>query len=71
MLGIEKVNDVELLPDELYSYISDLTGRDSSFLRKELGKIQVGVDTSLETECPHCGETFKYTLPMSSTFFLA
>ena len=71
MLGIEKVNGMEMLPDELYSYISELSGRDSSFIRKQANQVLVGYNTNLEAECPHCGETFKYTLPLSSNFFLA
>lgn len=71
MLGIEKVNGMDMLPDELYSYVSNLSGRDSAFLRKEMNKIKVGYETNLETDCPHCGETFKFSLPLSVNFFLA
>ena len=71
MLGIEKVNGMDMLPDELYSYVSNLSGRDSASLRKEMSKIKVGYETNLETDCPHCGETFKFSLPLSVNFFLA
>lgn len=71
MLGIEKVNGMDMLPDELYSYISNLSGRDSAVIRKQMNNIKVGYETNLETECPHCGQTFKFALPMSINFFLA
>ena len=71
MLGIEKVNGQDMLPDELYTYVSNLSGKDSAFIRKQMSQVKVGYDTNLETDCPHCGETFKFTLPMSSSFFLA
>lgn len=71
MLGIEKINGMDMLPDELYSYISNLSGRDSAVLRKQMNNIKVGYETNLETECPHCGQTFKFALPMSLNFFLA
>ena len=71
MLGIEKVNGMDMLPDELYTYISNLSGKDSAFIRKQMNQIKVGYDTNLETDCPHCGETFKFALPMSASFFLA
>lgn len=71
MLGIEKVNGMNMLPDELYTYVSNLSGKDSAAIRKQMSQIRVGYDTNLETECPHCGETFKFALPMSANFFLA
>ena len=62
---------MDMLPDELYTYISNLSGKDSAFIRKQMNQIKVGYDTNLETDCPHCGETFKFALPMSASFFLA
>lgn len=71
MLGIKKVNGMDMLPDELYTYVSELSGKDSAFLRKQMSEIRVGYNTSLETDCPNCGNTFKYSMPISSNFFLA
>lgn len=71
MLGIEKVNGMDMIPDELYSYVSNLSGRDSAFLRKQKGDIKVGYETNLETDCPSCGDSFKFSMPLSMNFFLA
>lgn len=71
MLGISKVNGMDMFPDELYTYVSELSGKDASAIRKQMNSIKVGYDTNLETECPNCGETFSFVLPMSANFFLA
>lgn len=71
MNGIRKVNGMDMFPDELYTYVSELSGRDASAIRKQISQIKVGYDTNLETDCPNCGESFKFILPMSANFFLA
>lgn len=69
MISVVAVNDDELLEDELYQYIMDLSGRDSSYLKHQLSKIQVGYDTAMVVECPTCNSEIRFRLPMSTEFF--
>lgn len=70
MLGIRTVNGDEMLDDELYEYVKELPGRDSSYIKHEFNKIKVGYYTKLSCTCPQCGSKISYRLPMNSDFFL-
>ena len=71
MLGIETVNGEDMLDDELYTYISELSGKDASFIKKQFENIKIGYDVNLMTECPACGnKNVRFRLPMNRDFFL-
>lgn len=70
MLGIDKVNGDEMVEDELYSYISELHAKDSSYIKHVFSKIKVGYYLMLSAKCPYCGRETKFRLPMTSDFFL-
>lgn len=70
MLSIRSVNGEDMLEDEMYKYLTELSGRDSSYIKHQLSKIKVGYDTRLECDCPMCGGTVKFKLPMTTDFFL-
>lgn len=70
MLGIDKVNGEEMVDDELYTYVSELSGKDSSYIKHQLAKIKVGYYTRLTTECVGCHTEVRFGLPMTSDFFL-
>lgn len=71
MLGIKTVNGDQMLEDELYEYVKDLSGKDSSYIKHEFNKIKVGYYTRLSCDCPKCGRKVPYRLSMTSDFFLA
>lgn len=67
--SIDKINGEELFFNEMYQHISELSGMDSSFLKKELNKISIGYDTDIQVECPKCQKGIKLRLPMTADFF--
>lgn len=54
---------------DLQKFIEDLPGYDSAFLKNEISKVKVGLDTELIEECPHCGEDVQFVVPITSEFF--
>lgn len=55
---------------EKRQFIEDLTLRDADFLVDEFDRVDCGVDTTIEVECPECRETQEVELPFDSAFFL-
>lgn len=70
MLGIDRVNGDDMVEDELYSYISELHAKDSSYIKHIFSKIKVGYNVRLSAKCPYCGKLTTFRLPMTSDFFL-
>lgn len=68
-MNIVAINGNDVLFDEAYKFVSELTGRDSSYLKKEINSIEVGLDTLIIEECSSCGRDIEFRLPMSSDFF--
>jgi hypothetical protein len=50
--------------------LEDLTLRDADFLLGEFDRVDCGVDTAIEVECPRCLATQEVELPFDRTFFL-
>ena len=69
MKNISLVNGNELSPDQLYTYVTNLSCRDALFLMERAAEIEPGMDMIIETECPNCNEKFKFNLPINSSFF--
>lgn len=68
-MNIVKINGEEAVFDEAYQFVSELSGMDSSYLKKEINKIDVGYDTMVIAECPKCGQDVSFRLPMTGDFF--
>ena len=51
-------------------FIKDLTMRDADFLVDEFDRVDCGVDTTIEIECPECFATQEIDLPFERTFFM-
>ncbi|RJS14147.1 hypothetical protein DRW03_35485 [Corallococcus sp. H22C18031201] len=51
-------------------FIEDLTLRDADFLVDEFDRVDCGVDTTLEVECPECFLRQEVELPFDRGFFL-
>lgn len=57
-------------PKNKRQFLEDLTLRDADFLVDEFDRVDCGVDTTIEVECPECRETQEVELPFDSAFFL-
>jgi len=66
-----RVNEVEGVETrERRKFIEDLTMRDADFLVDEFDRVDCGVDTTIEIECPECFATQEIELPFERTFFM-
>jgi hypothetical protein len=57
-------------PKDKRAFLEDLTLRDADFLVDEFDRVDCGVDTTIEVECPECHEVQDVDLPFDSAFFL-
>jgi hypothetical protein len=51
-------------------FLEELTMRDADFLVDEFDRVDCGVDTTIEIECPACFHTQEVELPFDKGFFL-
>ena len=51
-------------------FLDDLPMRDTDELLVALDAVDGGVETTLETDCPHCGTTQEFELPFGQEFWL-
>jgi hypothetical protein len=59
----------EVLSDRM-RFVEDLSLRDADFLVDEFDRVDCGVDTTIEIECPHCLAVQEVELPFDKGFFL-
>ena len=50
--------------------IDDLTMSDADFLMSEFERVDCGIDTAIEIECPSCWAVQEIELPFGKTFFM-
>jgi hypothetical protein len=55
---------------EKRKFIEDLSLRDADFLMDEFDRVDCGVDTNIEIECPECFSIQEVELPFERTFFM-
>jgi hypothetical protein len=66
-----RVAEVEGVDDrERRRFLEDLSMRDADFLVDEFDRVDCGVDTAIEIECPECFAQQEVQLPFDPTFFL-
>lgn len=66
-----RVLEVEgVVPKDKRAFLEDLTLLDADFLVDEFDRVDCGVDTTIEVECPECREVQDVDLPFDSAFFL-
>ena len=51
-------------------FIEELSLRDADFLVDEFDRVDCGVDTTIEMECPECFAVQEVELPFEKTFFM-
>lgn len=67
---IEKVDDEIYNPAKLEAFVRSLPMMDVNFILKHAEKLnQIGIDSTIETECCNCHRIFKQTLPITGEFF--
>jgi len=57
-------------PKEKRQFLDDLGMSDVTFLLEEFDRVDCGVDTSIDVECPECFGTTRIDLPFEKGFFL-
>jgi hypothetical protein len=70
MLAFRVVEVEGVEPRDRRQFIEDLTMRDADFLVDEFDRVDCGVDTAIEIECPECFATQDVDLPFDRTFFM-
>ncbi len=67
--NIFSINGEDKTESELESYMGSLHSKDSSYIKHRIGKLEVGIDTTIITECNGCGEDIDFELPFNESFF--
>ena len=70
MLAFRVVEVEGVEPRDRRRFIEDLTMRDADFLVDEFDRVDCGVDTTIEIECPECFATQEVELPFDRSFFM-
>ena len=70
MLAFRVVEVEGVEPRERRRFSEDLTMRDEDFLVDEFDRVDCGVDTTIEIECPECFATQEVDLPFDRSFFM-
>lgn len=65
---LESIDGVE--PRDKQRFIEDLGMADVTYLLREFDRVDCGVDTEIEVECPECFSTTRIELPFEKGFFL-
>ena len=69
LTNIHQVNDKDLTLREKQAWLEGLSGMDSSFIKNELEKLKVGLDTTCIEDCPVCKGEIEFNIPITSEFF--
>ena len=66
-----RIVEIEGVPKrEKRTVIDDLAMSDANLLMGEFERVDCGVDTAIEIECPHCFAVQEIELPFGKTFFM-
>lgn len=68
---IVKINGDSKLPAEVTNYVENMLALDSAYYEQAYNKIisGIGMSSSCEDECKHCGHHLRFGLPFNSEFF--
>ena len=69
MMNISEVNGKKLSTREKQAWLEGLSGMDSSAIKHEINKLEVGLDTTCVQDCPTCKEEIEFQIPVTSEFF--
>ena len=70
MLAFRVVEVEGVEPRDKRRFLEDLSMRDADFLVDEFDRVDCGVDTTIEVECPECFTVQEVELPFDRTFFM-
>jgi hypothetical protein len=66
-----RISEIDGIDDrEKRKFLEELSMRDADFLMDEFDRVDCGVDTTIEVECPECFSTQEVELPFEKTFFM-
>lgn len=54
---------------QVLKYVQTLHGQDSAYFWFKLNEVELGYDTTIEVECPNCGNDFETVMPITTEFF--
>jgi hypothetical protein len=57
-------------PTSKFSFLEELGMADVTYLLSDMDRVDCGVDTTIEVECPECGGIQRIDLPFDQSFFL-
>ncbi len=67
-LRVVEIDGVD--PKDKKRFIDDLSMGDADFLLDEFDRVDCGIDTGIDIECPSCFAVQEIELPFASTFFM-
>jgi len=70
MLGWRVLEIEGVVEKDKRRFLEDLSMRDADFLVDEFDRVDCGVDTAIEVECPECLTVQEVELPFDRAFFL-
>jgi len=70
MLALRLVEVEGVAAKDLRRFVEELSMRDADALLDELDRVDCGVETSIEVECPECALAQDVELPFERTFFM-
>ena len=70
LLGFRIVEIDGVEPRNKRAFIDDLSMGDADFLIDEFDRVDCGIDTAIEIECPRCGAIQEIELPFDRTFLM-
>jgi hypothetical protein len=55
--------------NQAITYLENMVGEDSMFLREEMNEVDVGINIMIDINCPRCGAQEEISLPFGPEFF--
>ncbi len=70
LIGFRLVEIDNIAPKNKRKFIDDLSVADADFLIDEFDRVDCGVNTAIDIECPGCGAVQEIELPFGPTFLM-
>jgi hypothetical protein len=70
LIGFRVVEIEDVSPKDKRKFIDDLSVADADFMIDEFDRVDCGVNTAIDIECPVCGAVQEIELPFGSTFLM-
>ena len=70
LIGFRVVEIEDVSPKDKRKFIDDLSVADADFMIDEFDRVDCGVNTAIDIECPVCGAMQEIELPFGPTFLM-